>query len=330
MDLLIRSMKNITFKQIRAFAAVAQEHSFTRAAERLHLTQSTLTASIKLLESEIGLPLIDRSTRALALTPQGQLFLPTALQLIRDLRESLDDMSTIAAGQRGSVTVAATASFIHFVMAPALAQMAVSYPGIVIRLSEVTAAEAVRMVIASEADFGVSTLFESEPALESLRLLNDGFGVSTWAGHALQKKRGPVCWSDLVSHTMIGLHRSNGIRTLIDQHKEIPQQLKQPAYEVGAMSSMQPMLAQRFCFAAIPAMAAMPLLESGLAFKKLVKPQLRRELYMFKKSRRSLTPAARALVQAIAQSLAAIQSSRSRLDISIEATAEQLDEFCLV
>ncbi len=51
---------NITIKQLRAFAAVAREGSFTRAAAKLHVTQSTLTASIKILESEIGCRLFDR------------------------------------------------------------------------------------------------------------------------------------------------------------------------------------------------------------------------------------------------------------------------------
>src|SRR5919205_1072597 len=100
---------NITLKQLRAFAAVAREQSFTRAAERLHVTQSALTAAIKALEEELNLRLFDRSTRAVVLTPQGQHFLPVAEKLLRDLTESLDDLKTLADRQRGSVTVAAAA-----------------------------------------------------------------------------------------------------------------------------------------------------------------------------------------------------------------------------
>ena len=98
-------MANITLKQIRAFIAVAAEGSFTKAADSLHVTQSTLTSSIKVLEDEIGLQMFDRSTRSVMLTRQGISFLPTAQRLLRDLEDALDDLRMVAERDRGSVTV---------------------------------------------------------------------------------------------------------------------------------------------------------------------------------------------------------------------------------
>lgn len=94
---------NVTLRQLRAFVAVAQEQSFTRAAARLHVTQSTLTASIQALESEIGMRLFDRSTRSVLATPQGQQFLPAAERMLRELQEALEEMRQTADRRRGSV-----------------------------------------------------------------------------------------------------------------------------------------------------------------------------------------------------------------------------------
>jgi len=71
-------MKNVTFKQLRAFVVLAQELNFSKAAVRLHVTAPTLTASIKNLESSLKIQLFDRSTRAVKLTNQSIHFLSTA------------------------------------------------------------------------------------------------------------------------------------------------------------------------------------------------------------------------------------------------------------
>ncbi|PPI22930.1 LysR family transcriptional regulator [Rathayibacter sp. AY1B1] len=92
-------------RQLAAFVAVAEELSFTRAAARLFVVQSTLSASIRSLEQELGSPLFARSTRRVALTAVGEALLPSARSAI----DSLDRMRSLAAddaaGLRGRVRV---------------------------------------------------------------------------------------------------------------------------------------------------------------------------------------------------------------------------------
>ncbi len=316
-------MRNITFKQIRAFTAVARERSFTRAAESLHLTQSTLTSAIKLLETEVGLPLFDRSTRTLVLTPQGERFLPRAQRLLQELGDSLEDLAGLAAGQWGSVTVSGAASFIQYVLAPAVATLAGRHPGISVRLSEDTTEAATRKVLAAEADFGVTTLCDNAQQLDSIRLLTDRYGVVFPAGHPLLGRE-PLGWADLESHTMIGLHPNNGIRGLIDRQVNIPASLKRPTYEVNALPSLLPLLKQGIGYAALPAMAAAPLVSAGMQFMRLAQPVLHRELYVFKKKGRSLTPSAQALLQAVSDAMQRLQADRN---IHVSATQASLAAF---
>lgn len=91
-------------RRLEAFVTLAQELNFTRAAQRLHITQSTLSAAVKALESELGVALFARSTRSVDLTDAGRTFLPRARVAI----EALDDAraSVSRTGElRGSLTV---------------------------------------------------------------------------------------------------------------------------------------------------------------------------------------------------------------------------------
>jgi LysR family carnitine catabolism transcriptional activator len=316
---------NITLKQLRAFAGVARERSFTRASERLHVTQSTLTSAIKVLEAEVGIRLLDRSTRSVVLTEQGASFLPVAERLLRDLQESLDELRMTANRQRGSVVIAAAASFINYVLAPAVSRTALIYPGINVRLSEETTEGVARMVLSGEADFGVTTLFQDVPALNVALLLTDVYGAVYAKSHVLKAEAEPLSWRKFGNHTLVGLHRSNGIRALIDLHPKIPSRFKNPAYEVGSMSSLHSLLAQGFGYAALPALAAKPLVADGLCFKSLVQPTLRRRLYIVKKKGRSLSPSGVALVDAMTASLGRIEPDPN---IEVLFTQREMQKFC--
>jgi LysR family carnitine catabolism transcriptional activator len=316
---------NVTLKQIRAFATVARERSFTRASERLNLTQSTLTSSIKILEAEIGMRLFDRSTRSVVLTTQGTSFLPVAERLLRDLHDSLEDLRMTADRQRGSVTVAAAPSFINYVLAPAVAWMASIYPGISVRLAEETTEGVTRMILTGEADFGVTTLFRPAPTLDTSLLLTDVYGAVYCTGHGLDAEAEPLSWSRLREHTMIALQGANGIRALVDLHPKIAAQYKSPAYEVGSMSSLQSLLALGFCYATLPALAARPLVADGLRYKPLMKPVLRRHLYVVKKKGRTLSPSAMALLETMTDSLGRIEGDAN---FKVLFTRREMQAFC--
>lgn len=316
---------NITLKQLRAFVMVAREGSFTRAADNLNVTQSTLTSSIKILESELGIRLLDRSTRSVTVTAQGAQFLPTCDRLLRELEESVAEMHLTATRQRGSVVLAAAASFINYVLSPALASMARSYPGINARLLEETTEGVVRLVLDGEADFGVTTLFEKVRTLDSALLLTDRYGAVHRSPHALDAVSEPLHWSHLGPHTMIAVNRSNGIRVLVDRHSGIPSACKKPAYEVGSVSTLQGLLEQGFGYAVLPALAARPMLASGLQFRPLSRPRLQRRLYVVKKKGRTLTPAATAMLEAMTASLAQIEQD-AHVDLLFQK--EEMQRFC--
>ncbi len=92
-------------RQLECFVAVAEELSFTRAAQRLFAVQSTVSATIQALEGELGVKLFDRSTRRVELSPAGKVFLPEAKAALEAVDRAREVVADASAGLRGSLRI---------------------------------------------------------------------------------------------------------------------------------------------------------------------------------------------------------------------------------
>ncbi|WP_433785448.1 LysR substrate-binding domain-containing protein [Actinomycetospora sp. CA-101289] len=95
-------------RQLRYFVAVAETRHFGRAAERLHIAQSPLSQAIRQLESQLGAPLFERTTRRVDLTAAGEALLPEAVRILASLDAARDQVGRVAAGALGRLRVGAT------------------------------------------------------------------------------------------------------------------------------------------------------------------------------------------------------------------------------
>src|SRR5688572_33127345 len=101
---------NFSLRQLRARSAVARTASFTRAAAELNMSQPALTVQIRSLEAALGLRLLDRNTRRVQLTAIGRELLPVFERVLGDIRAVTENARELAAGDRGTVQVAALPS----------------------------------------------------------------------------------------------------------------------------------------------------------------------------------------------------------------------------
>jgi len=143
------------FRQLRYFVAVAEELSFTRAALRLHLSQPPLSQQIQSLEQDLGVRLLERTKRHVALTEPGQIFLEQARQILAKADEARSEVTAAAAGYRGQLRLAYTVSVSFH---PALPQALLRYgqiaPNVRLKLSEMYTESQFAALLAGEIDIG--------------------------------------------------------------------------------------------------------------------------------------------------------------------------------
>ncbi|MDX6345471.1 MAG: hypothetical protein QOF84_261 [Streptomyces sp.] len=139
-------------RQLKYFVAVAEECHFTRAAKRLHIAQSGLSASISSLEHELGAPLFLRSTRQVELTPAGRVLLVEARRALSATDAAKDAVAAVQGLLRGSLAIGSL-QCLHVVHLPAvLGRFLAEYPGLEIRLRQGGSAELIEQVRAGRLD----------------------------------------------------------------------------------------------------------------------------------------------------------------------------------
>lgn len=143
---------SITLRQLEIFVAVAEHASVTRAAERLHLTQSATSMAIAQLEKQLDLNLFERSGRRLALTERGRLLLaetPEILARVRTLPELLGGRGAVL---RGELRIAASTTVGRYLIAPAMAAFAAANSAASVALTIANTETAAAAVVGHRAD----------------------------------------------------------------------------------------------------------------------------------------------------------------------------------
>ena len=181
------------------FIAVAEELSFTRAARRLHLVQSGVSAAIRSLERELGCALFERTSQQVRLTGAGAALLPEARATLNAAQAAQDAVRTAQDTLRGTVNVGAMAS-VEVVDLPALlGQLHARHPAIDVRLRLATAGSAglARALLSGDLDAAFLSLPERKPAgIDARELATVPLVLAANAAHPLAQ-RGKVALADL-------------------------------------------------------------------------------------------------------------------------------------
>ena len=122
-------------RQLAHFVAVAEELHFTRAASRVHVVQSSLSASVRALEREVGAPLFVRDSRHVMLTQAGRALLPAARRALIAADEGRDAVAGVRGVLRGQLHVGAIQTLGVIDLPALLAGFRRAHPGVTVRLS---------------------------------------------------------------------------------------------------------------------------------------------------------------------------------------------------
>jgi DNA-binding transcriptional LysR family regulator len=141
-------------RHLRYFAAVADEESFTRAATRLHVAQSAVSAQIRDLEVEVGTLLLQRHSRKVELTPAGRIFLEHVVQLLHDLEESVKQTRRVGRAETGQLAIGFIGSQSHEWMPQVLKRFRKKYPGVEVSLTEMVPSQQLEALLDRRLDVG--------------------------------------------------------------------------------------------------------------------------------------------------------------------------------
>jgi DNA-binding transcriptional LysR family regulator len=204
-------------RQLAYFVAVAEEANFTRAAERVHISQSGVSAQVRQLEHELGATLIDRSGRTATLTAAGSAALEharAALAAAGALRQAVDDVNGLV---RGRLVVGMVTGCTITPLFDALAAFRRDHPGVEITVIEDDSAALVARVRDGDADMAlVGTAGAPPPDLEGLTIVSEGLVAAVPPDHPLAGRR-RVSLADLGAYDVICMPKGTGIRAVFDQ-----------------------------------------------------------------------------------------------------------------
>jgi len=171
--------------QLRCFAAVATELNFRRAAQRLNMTQPPLSRQIQLLEHQLGVALLTRNTRTVALTAAGRAFFLEAQNLLERAEMAAVSARRFAAGDIGSVTVGFVGSAVYEFLPRVIAEARVQQPNVNIALTEMNTAQQQEALRARRLDLGIARAPLPEPGFCSERLVREPFVLAVNTAHPL-------------------------------------------------------------------------------------------------------------------------------------------------
>lgn len=164
---------NITLRQLRAFLAGAQSASFSEAAGKINLTQPGYSLIIRQLEDALDLKLFDRTTRRLALTPEGREFSQHVERILHDLDEAVQNLEDLRQLRRGRVRIAVLPSAASSLVPHVLGKLRGQHPDLEITVIERLAGPLLESVLSGGADFGFSTNLGIEGDLKFTPLIRD-------------------------------------------------------------------------------------------------------------------------------------------------------------
>jgi len=177
-----------TFGQLTGFVAVAEELSFVRAAERLHVTQPPLTRQVQALERSLGVQLLDRSSRSVRLTPAGQAFLRDARRLLHDADGAALNVRRTFAGRTGSLQIGFTSVAALTVLGSVVISIQENLPGVDVSLRELVTGDQLDELSGNNLDLGLARPPITRRELQSREVFRESLVVALPPGHPLTER----------------------------------------------------------------------------------------------------------------------------------------------
>ncbi|HEV8094369.1 MAG TPA: LysR substrate-binding domain-containing protein [Burkholderiales bacterium] len=206
----------IEIRHLRYFLAVAETENFTRAAERLHITQPSVSQQIAILERTLHTPLFRRIGKRVQLTEAGAAFRKGAQVVLRKLKEACESVHDVAGLVAGHVDLAVIPA-LHVAWVPSvLERMSRDYPGVTVSVQERDSSGIETELEAGRLDLGFGLATRSSPTIRYERLVSEPFSLLVSEKHEFAKRR-TIDTKDLQGVRLVLLPNSFDMRRAADE-----------------------------------------------------------------------------------------------------------------
>ncbi|MBV8626742.1 MAG: LysR family transcriptional regulator [Paraburkholderia sp.] len=289
---------DLSLRDIRAFIAVAQTGSFTRAATRLHLSQPALTVQVRRLEETVGVKLFDRNSRSVALTPTGRELLPMLQKSLHDMEQVLIDARELGNGSSGTVRIACLPTFAASVLPELVQEIKKAVPRVGFLVHDVVASMVNTLVRSEEVDIGLTGGDLTDTAFDVLFSGGDRLVAILPKRSALARRR-RIKLADLGSVPLVLTAQGTSVRAVVDNAFAnagcTPEIACEPTYMMTAVAMVRAGLGVTI----LPESAREVRAEPELLVRPVDDPAFLRPVALIKKRGRTLPPVTEMFVQAL-------------------------------
>jgi DNA-binding transcriptional LysR family regulator len=283
---------------LQVFQTVANERSYSRAAEKLYRTQPAISIAMRKLEDWVGQPLFVRGSGARALTDAGVLLLEYAQRMLNLREEARKGLTELRGMKRGQVSLGVNESSIHALL-PSLERFRTRFPGIRVRVHRVFSRMIPRELLNHQLDIGVISYLPEERELTTVKFYQDSLTLVVWPGHQLAKRRevdiSALGEESFVAHIVESPYRQRVVQMFARHRVPLRMDLELPTIE-----SIKRFVEMKRGVAIVPRMCVEGEVARGdLRELRIRQMRIQRHLYLVYRQDRPLSAAAQALVQII-------------------------------
>lgn len=289
-------MRGLNLDQLRTFAAIAEQKSFSAAAAQLGVTQPAVSLQVRQLEKRFGVKLIERVGRRVAPTAAGTEFLVHARGIEAALAAATDAMVPHAAGTAGRVRIGTGATACIYLLPPMLRDLRHRFPALDIVVSTGNTPEIVRAVEENRIDLALVTLPVGGRILDVRPVLDDEFVVLAPRRMKLPRE---ITALELRRLPLMLYEPGATTRRLIDEWSMASGVAFQPIMELGSVEAMKELIGAGLGCGILPRMALRRQRESKALVVRALRPRLKRTLGLVLRRDKPLTKGLREMVRAV-------------------------------
>ncbi|KIL80115.1 LysR family transcriptional regulator [Bacillus badius] len=283
-------------RQLEYFYAVCQELHFTKAAEKVGITQPSLSQQIKLLEHEIGTPLFDRIGKKIDLTESGKLLLKYTRNIFSEIEQAKTSINELNGLQRGTLSIGTVLTVENYLIPPALLDFHRLYPAIKISVFGLRTGDIKKHLLENQLDFGIVFLPMKGEELETISLYTEEMAFAVPVGHPLEKER-ILGLEALQTTPSILLPENYFIRQLINKACKDFGFVPEPVFEITTMESLINMVIEGAGITILPKPYLEYLSHSGLKIIPISHSNLSREIGIVYRKDKYLSAAAHIFIK---------------------------------